>query len=103
MAQRHGLGLCHQHVVVLLIGLFQHIGTAFRDCQGADHRSHQGQHVLLIDGEPIFYAVTEILEHNFGKVQKPVNRLPVGPGTPLVQSGGHVKVEHGYQRLNAIF
>ena len=103
MAENHGLCLSQKHRMILLIDFLQGIFTVFRKHQGADHRTNQSQHVLFVDGQPVLYTVTKILEHNLCKIHKPVNGFTVAPGTSFIQSCRHINMEHGNQGFDTIF
>ena len=102
MAKCHSLSLCHEHSVVLLVCFLEHILCAFRNCQSTDNRSNQCQHVLFIDRQPVLDTVTIVFEHDLCKVDKPVNRFRIRPGTALVKSCRHIEVEHGDKRYHVI-
>ena len=102
MAESHNLSLCYHHVMILLISLLQNISTSLWNMKCTNQRTNQGQHILLIDSEPVLYSVTEVLEHNLSKVYEPVNGLTIAPGTALIKSSWHIEVEHGYQWLDVV-
>lgn len=102
MTEGHGPGLSQHHVVILLVELLLDVGDAL-GVEGAGQRSHQGQHILFINGKPVFHPVTEVLKEHLCKPDKGVGAFPTAPSALLGQRLGQVKVEHGHQGLDAVF
>ena len=75
VAGLHRLGLGQQHVVVLLIQILDRIVT--RDALGADGVTVQDHHVLLVDGQPVFDAITIQLEQGFAVEGKRIGGVTI--------------------------
>ncbi|MNT26983.1 hypothetical protein D3C72_1625890 [compost metagenome] len=100
MIQRHHPGLSHQHMVALLIQYSPGWQlTALRRANGARMQDHG---VLLVDGQPILYPVTECVKQHFGIIDKGIDGGAVRPTALLLKHIRQIEVIERYHRFYAM-
>ena len=94
VAERHGLGLCEQHVVVGLVALLVRLVAVLVE---HDH------HVLLVDGQPVLDLVAVLLEAHAAVADEVVDALTAGPAAVLLlQRLRQVEVVEGHDGRDAV-
>ena len=88
-------------MMVVLVQLLQP-AHVFAQPGCADGLAHQGQHVLLVDGEPVFHPVAVVFKQNPAVIDKFIHRFPAAPASLFRQRRGQIEVEDGHKRLDAV-
>ena len=100
LVEIYGLGVCHHHDVHHLDG-GRHIELLVRRevaCNVAVLRNGP----RLVEGCPLLYPVTEILEADFRIIHKVINQVTVQPMAVVEERQRRIEVMQGYERLNPL-